>query len=273
VATVFLGNREQISDRCKALLRRFAHPLIIYDSTTMRRSSAPGPEYLVAGESPPRGAWYIRGVAARFLDDAARAAFASAIEAIEGASAAEIVVAVRRRSASYRHANVVIGAAVAVGGLAAMLFSIHEFALTSILIDPFVVGGLAGAAVELLPGVKRLLSPRALRRREVVRAARATFIERGVHRTRDRTGVLVYISCLEREVVLVPDTGIERVLAGDPGADATRTLTAAMPDGGAAVARELGRIGPALAAGFPRRGDDVNELPDDVDSDLERGGR
>ena len=212
-------------------------------------------------------------MAAKFLDAAARAAFASAIEAIESASAAEVVVAVRRRSAVYLHANLVIGTAVAIAGLAAMLFSAHEFALTSILVDPFAVGGVAGALVELLPGVKRALSPRSLRHREVVRGARATFLERGVHRTRDRSGILVYVSWLEREVVLVPDSGIERVLAGDTGADATRTLTAAIPDGGAAVARELGRFAPALAAGLPRRADDINELPDEVDSDLERGRR
>lgn len=212
-------------------------------------------------------------MAAKFLDPAARAAFASAIEAIEGASAAEVVVAVRRRSASYLHANVAIGAAVAVAGLAATLFSAHEFALTSILVDPFVVGGIAGALVELLPGVKRALSPRSMRHREVLRGARATFVERGVHRTRDRSGILVYVSWLEREVVLVGDSGIERVLAGDAGADATRTLTAAIRDGGAAVARELGRLAPALAAGLPRRADDISELPDEVDSDLERGQR
>lgn len=212
-------------------------------------------------------------MASKFLDDAARAAFARAIESIEGASAAEVVVAVRRRSAPYLHANVVVGVAVAAAGLAAMLFGAHEFSLTSILVDPFVVGGAAGALVELLPGVKRVLSPRGMRHREVLRAARATFVERGVHRTRDRSGVLVYISWLEREVVLVPDSGIERALAGDAGADATRTLTAAMVDGGAAVARELGRLGPGLATGMPRLPDDANELPDEVDSDLERGAR
>src|SRR5262249_44539531 len=135
-----------------------------------------------------RNPWYIRSVASRFLDAAARTAFSRAIEAIEQVSAAEVVVAVRRRSALYLHANVAIGAAVAVAGLAAMLFSAHVFALTSILIDPFVVGGAAGAVVELLPAVKRLLSPRAMRQREVLRAARATFVERGVHRTRDRSG-------------------------------------------------------------------------------------
>jgi putative membrane protein len=216
-------------------------------------------------------------VARKFLDAAARAAFMRAVEAIEQVSAVEVVVAVRRRSAAYLHANVAVGAAIAIAGLAAMLYSDHVFALISILIDPFVVGAAAGAVVELLPAVKRLLSPRGLRQREVLRAARATFVERGVHRTRDRSGLLVYISWLEREVAVVldsgADAGIERALPAEIHADAVRSLTAAIPGGGAAVARQLERFAPALAAAMPRREDDVNELPDAIDSDLERAER
>jgi putative membrane protein len=212
-------------------------------------------------------------VASKFLDATARTAFTRAIEAIEQGSAAEVVVAVRRRSAPYLHANVAIGVAVAVAGLAAMLFSDHVFALTSILVDPFVVGGAAGALVELLPGIKRALTPRRIRQRAVLRAARATFVERGVHRTRDRSGLLVYISWLEREVALVADAGLERALPAELLGDATRTLIAAIRDGGAAVARELARFAPALATAMPRRDDDTNELPDEVDSDLERDER
>jgi putative membrane protein len=219
------------------------------------------------------GAWYIRGVAAPFLDAAARAAFAHAIEAIEAASGAEVVVAVRRRSAGYLHANVVVGALVAFAGLAAILFSDHVFALTSVLVDPFVLGGLAGWVVELLPAVKRLLAPAAMRHQAILRAARATFVERGVHNTRDRSGILVYISWLEREIVVVADSGLERKLAGDARAQAERALTAAMAGGGAAVARELERLAPALAVAMPHRADDINELPDAIDSDLDRPGR
>lgn len=212
-------------------------------------------------------------MASKFLDADARAAFTSAVEAIERVSAAEVVVAVRRRSASYLHANVVIGVAVAVAGLAAMLFSSDVFGLTSILVDPFVVGGIAGAVVELLPAVKRHLSPRAMRQREVLRGARAAFVERGVHRTRDRSGILVYISWLEREVAVVVDAGIERALPAEVHADAAHSLTAAIAAGGAAVARQLERFAPALAAAMPRRDDDTNELPDAIDSDLERAER
>jgi len=208
-----------------------------------------------------------------FLDPAARAAFAQAITAIEAASGVEVVVAVRRRSAGYLHANVVVGGAVAFAGLAAILFSDHVFGLASVLVDPFVVGGLAGWVVELLPAVKRLLTPATMRDRAIARAARATFVERGVHRTRERSGLLVYVSWLEREIALVADSGLERTLIGDTRAQAERTLTAAMAAGGEAVARALERLTPALAVAIPHRDDDINELPDAIDSDLDRTAR
>jgi len=218
-----------------------------------------------------RRAWYIRDV--KFLDAAARTAFGQAIAAIEQASAVEVVVAVRRCSASYRHVNVAIGAVVAIAGLAVMLFSDHVFALSSILVDPFVLGGLAGAFVELLPDVKRRATPAAIRDRTVLQAARATFVERGVHNTRDRSGILIYVSWLERRVVLVSDSGVARRFMAEAHHRAEQALTEAIRHGGAAVARALEGLAPALAAAMPRRSDDINELPDAIDSDLDRRDR
>ncbi|MDB4961705.1 MAG: hypothetical protein JWP01_1704 [Myxococcales bacterium] len=207
-------------------------------------------------------------MAARFLDDEARAAFKQTIEAVESTSAVEIVVAVRRRSAGYLHANLIVGVAVAFAGLAAMLFATYPFSLTAILIDPFVVGAIAGALVELLPQVKRVLTPARVRRRHVEHAARAAFVDRGVHNTVDRSGVLVYISWLEQQVALVADSSLERAVTADALRDAERVLTAAVSHGGAAVARELAKLAPKLALAMPRRTGDLNELPDAIDSDL-----
>ncbi|MEO8550894.1 MAG: hypothetical protein ABI678_13000 [Kofleriaceae bacterium] len=203
-----------------------------------------------------------------FLDDAARTAFARAVEQIEAGSAVEVVVAVRRRSATYRHANVIVGAFVAFAGLAAMLFAEESFSLASILVDPFVVGLAAGALVELAPQIKRWLTPRARLRGEVVRSARAAFVERGVHATRGRSGVLVYISWLEQEVALVPDLGLAAELPDDALATAEAALRGALGDGGDAVAGELARLGSVMGAAMPHRDDDVNELPDAIDSDM-----
>jgi putative membrane protein len=204
-------------------------------------------------------------VGARFLDDEARAAFKQAIEAVENASAVEVVVAVRRRSARYVHANVAIGAALAFVGLAVMLYADHTFSLASILVDPFVVALAAGALVELLPALKRWLTTPASRRHHVERAARATFVERGVHHTIGRSGVLVYISWLEREIAVVADVGLASALPQGELARLENALTAAMRNGGAAVARVLENAAPAMAQALPHHDDDVNELPDALD--------
>nr|HEX4314578.1 hypothetical protein [Kofleriaceae bacterium] len=205
----------------------------------------------------------------KFLDDEARGAFKRAVETVENASAVEVVVAVRRGSASYLHANAVVGAIAAFAMLAVTLFSPHDFSLVAILVDPFVAGVLAAIAVHWLPTVKRALAPPAMRRAAVQRAARAAFVERGVHATTGRSGLLVYISWLEREVALVADVGLLRALADDTLAAAERSLTDAVARGGAEVARRLEALAPRMGVAMVHRDDDVNELPDAVDSDLE----
>jgi putative membrane protein len=212
-------------------------------------------------------------VATRFLDDEARQGFAKAIAVVENASSVEVVVAVRRRSARYLHANAVIGVAVAMLGLAAMLFAAHRFSDSAILIDPIIVGVAAAAVVELLPQFKRVLTPAAIRRRNVERAARATFVERGVHNTRGRTGLLVYISWLEQQVALVADGGLASALPAGALAAAEAELTAAMARGGAEVAKRVAALAPAMGAAVPHLPDDINELPDAIDSDLTRTDR
>lgn len=202
----------------------------------------------------------------KFLDDAARKRFSRAVETVENASAVEVVIAVRHTSGTYRHANAIFGGLVAFAALAVMLFAPRSFSLPAILVDPFIVGLLAAWLVELLPHVKRRLTPRAWRRAHVTRAARAAFVERGVHATTGRSGLLVYISWLEREVALVPDLGLARDIADGVLARAEDELSRAMPKG-VAVAAGVEALAPAMATAMPHRADDVNELPDAIDSD------
>lgn len=204
-------------------------------------------------------------MSAQFLDEDARKAFKSAIETIEATSGVEVVVAMRQRSSTYFHANLAVGAIVAIAGLAAMLFVDYPFSLTAILFDPFLVGAGAAGLVHWIPQLKRWLTRPSTRRRHVRTAARATFVERGVHNTRDRSGLLVYISWLEQEIELVADSGIEAAWTLDEVDAASRELTRTMRDGGAAVAKALATLAPKLALTIPRRELDVNELPDAID--------
>ena len=207
----------------------------------------------------------------QFLDDDARNAFARAVTEIEGRSAVEVVVAVRRASGTYRHANVAVGVIAAFAGLAVTLFAEHSFALAAILVDPFVVGLLAGLLVEKMPQIKRWLTPRNVLKEHVRRAARATFVERGVHATTGRSGVLVYVSWLEQELALIPDLGLAATLEAGALDKAEAVLIAQLPFGGAAVGNALEQLAMMMSAAMPQGDHDVNELPDAIDSDL--GGR
>ena len=206
----------------------------------------------------------------QFLDDEARVAFARAITTVEAASAVEVVVAVRRTSATYRHANFLVGAVIAFVGLAVMLFAEHTFGLFAILVDPFSVGLIAAGLVELLPGLKRMLTTTPRLRASVRQAARATFVERGVHATTGRSGVLVYISWLEQELALIPDLILASSLPEDALDKAEAAMRAQIGNGGAAVAVELERLAELMSVAMPHQADDVNELPDAIDSDLDR---
>ncbi len=208
-------------------------------------------------------------MSAQFLDGEARKAFKAAVETIEGTSGVEVVVAMRQKSSTYFHANLTIGAIVAFGSLALMLFADDPFSLTAILFDPFLAGAAAAGLVHWIPQVKRLLTRPATRRRQVRAAARATFVDRGVHNTRDRSGLLVYISWLEQEIVLVADSGIEAAWTLDEVDAASRELTRTMRQGGAAVAKQLASFAGKLALTIPRREEDVNELPDAIDESEE----
>lgn len=201
---------------------------------------------------------------AGFADDAARAAFKRAIETIEGGSAAEIVVAVRRQAASWAHAHLVVGIVAGVAALAFMLFSAEPFGTTALLVDPIVAGVVVGLASTLVLPVRRWLTPRRLRRRAVVTAARATFVERGIRRTTGATGVLVYVAVVERMAEVVADDGVTDAVPEAEWRAACAAIDAAVARGPAATARALAALAPLLARALPRAHDDVNELSDDL---------
>lgn len=201
----------------------------------------------------------------RLGDPASRAAFQDAIRRIEAASSVEVFVAIRRRSASYAHAHVLTGAAVGVAAHAFMLYSAHPFALSAMLLDPVIAGVAGGLLSTLSLGIERLFTSSAARRRVVRAAAQATFVDHGVHRTRARTGLLVYVSQVERVVELVADDGMVSAVAEEGWAKLVAGIQAALPQGGVAIARALGELAPVLGRVLPRAHDDVNELPDAVD--------
>jgi putative membrane protein len=200
-----------------------------------------------------------------FLTDAAKAALLDAVRAVEARSAAEVVVAVRERSGSYLHADLIAGILAANLVLFYQLFSPWEFSLPLIQVAPTGVGLLVGLATSITPWARRALTPRRTREAMVRTAARATFVEKGVTATRARTGILVYVAVLERTAEVVADVGVTKAMPAEAWRAATaRVEEAAGAGDGLALADAVAALGDGLAAALPRAADDVNELADEV---------
>jgi putative membrane protein len=199
---------------------------------------------------------------AKFLSEGAKRGLSGAIEAVEQESSVELVVAVRRESGCYRHADYLVGLAVLMAALLVILFAEHTFALEAIpveLLAAFAVGSAIGSRVGPL---RRLLTSRTTRDHAVRTAARAAFHDLGVSRTKARTGLLVFLSVFERAVDVVPDIGLD-VSALPAGWDAPVRKAASKGDVDAVI-KALRDLAPVLGTAYPRAADDVNELADEV---------
>lgn len=200
-----------------------------------------------------------------FFDSGGEEALLGAVQEVEKQSCAEIVVAVRRHSGSYRDANALVGAAVAAATLAFGLFSPWPFSLRWIFLDPVLLGIAAGWGANYVPALRRLVTTNAERRRRVDVHARSMFVERRVATTTGRTGILVYVSLLERAARVIADTGVVTSVPEEEWRAAVGNIEyAARRSKATAVAQAISALGPVLARCLPRAADDVNELPDEV---------
>jgi putative membrane protein len=189
----------------------------------------------------------------------------AAVREVESVSGAEIVVAVRRTSGSYRDASLVVGLVFGVAALAVELFSPWPFSLEWMLVDPLLLGIVTGALSVHVPALRRWVTPAAERTRRVTVHARSLFVERGVGGTTGRTGVLVYVSLLERTAQVVADSGVtSAVPAAAWGGAVERIEHAARRMKATEVARAIAALAPTLTVHLPRSADDENELPDGV---------
>jgi putative membrane protein len=196
----------------------------------------------------------------------------AAVTASERGTALEIVVRVARQSGTYTDIAWAIGSLGALAGLVAALFVPME--ISPVLVSPAVVasGAIAAAPAVLVPAIRRRLIPRARRDAQVAEGASAAFHTKAVSATRDRTGVLVYASILEDQIVVLPDHPLEgrfeRAAWGRVSLLA-RTTSGPFVSRIEAVIAALGELG---RHALPRGADDANELPDDVDARTEPVG-
>ena len=214
----------------------------------------------------------------------------AAIREAEAKTAGEIYCVVSPQSSHYAEVPVAWAAGVALLAPALLLLggvhvSIPEFfadwsaeqvsqaiemSVRRALVGTIVLQGVLFALTALIveiPALHRALTPGRLKRQRVRRRAHEQFVAKNLHLTRERTGVLIYVSLAERMAELVADEGIAAHVEPHVWDKAIAALTAGLRrDEPAAGFTEAVRLcGQVLAEKFPARpGDNPNELPDAV---------
>jgi putative membrane protein len=189
-----------------------------------------------------------------------------AVAAIEKSTAAEVVVVVAPKAAE--HTDVPLLAGLAGGWLAysVLFFSDDEVGDYTLFVAPMVGFFVAFVLVRFVPALFRLLMGSRRRRQSTEILARATFQKAALHRTRDGTAILVFLSLLERVCVIVRDHGALLAGSAEEWAGHEARFASALAGGTPAegVVASLNELGRMLTERLPPRPDDVDELPSHV---------
>jgi len=185
---------------------------------------------------------------------------------VESRTIGEIVVMVVDRSDHYIEAEVLGG--VLLGSLLSLILTVLFFHSSIWSYIPlsfifFFPCWLLFIRVEVLKklfiGIKR--------REEAVslRAERA-FFERGLYKTKKNTGVLFFLSLLERKVWVLADKGIHEKMDQGTLNRFANEVSRGVREGRAcdALSQAIQEIGVLLSRHFPITAGDTDELPDDV---------
>jgi putative membrane protein len=198
------------------------------------------------------------------ISDEDRHRIAKAIRAAEARTSGEIVCVLAQTSSDAIALPILI-AAVAALALPWLLVAFTAMTVYRILSLQAIVF-LVLMVLLCLPRVRVALMPRRARRAVAHRVAREQFISRGIARTKDRSGILIFVSLAERYARIIADEGISARVRQSEWQAAVDALIAHMRDGriadGFIVAIDL--CGAELAKHFPRTEADREELPDRI---------
>lgn len=201
-----------------------------------------------------------------FFTQTEKERIAQTIGAVEKLTAGEIAVLIVDESDRYPESAILSG--ITLGSVVALVVTdlfFHDslwFFLPTALLAGLAIGWLTGR----VPALKRLFIPQTRLEEEVGQRALQAFYDKGLHRTRDATGVLFFISLLEHKAWVLADQGIYQQINQETLNQYAANVAAGIKQGraGEALRQEIEKIGIILAQHFPIKPDDTNELPNEV---------
>ena len=197
----------------------------------------------------------------------------AAVKSAESKISGEVVPVFVEKSGNYSIAN--YRGAMIVAALTFLVIIVLDRYFPSLAVyDPMLiftlvlVGGLAGAVIPhyFLP-LKRLLLDQSNLDMATQKRAENAFLEEEVFNTSQRTGIMIFVSFFEREVIVMADKGISKVVEQKEWDKMVRGIIEGVRKGkivdGLEVAiKQCGDL--LLEKGFVISPDDINELSDDL---------
>jgi putative membrane protein len=197
----------------------------------------------------------------------------AAVQQAESKISGEIVPVIVAKSGHYTIANYK-GSLLASSFVFVFLVMFDRYVPQFAVYDPLLIflivlmGGFIGAlAAHYIPWVKRMLLSQSHLDHATRQRAENAFLEEEVFNTRHRTGIMIFISFFEHEVIVMADTGISKVVEQKEWDKIVNTLTDhirkdKIVEGLEAALKRCGEI--LLEKGFHIEADDKNELRDDL---------
>ncbi len=141
------------------------------------------------------------------INDSDRQRIAAAIRAAESATQGEIVCVIARNSGNYRFLPLLWSTLIALSvpaivWLSGLWWTVNEIYFAQVIVFLF------SAIVLNWTPLKMRLTPRRTQQLQAARLAREQFYANRLHMTRDRTGVLLFVSAAEHYVEILADEGI-----------------------------------------------------------------
>lgn len=200
----------------------------------------------------------------KYLNTEQQAIILDAVKKAEAGTSGEIAPMLVDESDDYREAAVL--AATVMAALLSLIVSlvVRDTSVWFFIPLSFILYFPLSAVTRRLPSLKLAFTP-AARVSEVVRqrAVRA-FHEKGLHRTREGNGILIFISLLEHRVWILGDRGINAVIPPERWTSLASGLASGIRGGRMVetLVTTITEVGDILREHFPHRTDDTNELPD-----------
>jgi putative membrane protein len=188
-------------------------------------------------------------------------AITAAIAAAEAKTSGQIVCVLSRASSDYLYVPLLCASVLAL--LAPWLFMmLTPWGTQKIYLWQVAIFIASSMLLSWMP-LRVALVPRPLRRAQAHRAALEQFVVRRVANTKNRCGVLIFVSLAERYARIIADQGIAQKVGNAEWQAAIDALTGHMRDGRLAdgFVAAIERCGGVLAAHAPSDGS-ANTLPD-----------